>query len=128
MAHACATSKSPRLAAKIALVTISHCSVNLIVALLLAKVVKPDGSEEEEANLHTTHSCQYKQPKTARRNTGFTLPRLVYALESMLCMLSAHCAIGLQTDCMVIVLVPVIEAARLPRECPIALGYGLLPL
>ena len=48
----------------------------------------------------------------------FTLPRLVYAL-------SRHRAIGLQTDCMVIVLAPVVEAARLPRVCPMALGYGL---
>ena len=54
--------------------------------------------------------------------------RLVYALEFMLCMLSRHCAIGLQTDCMVIVLAPVVEAARLPRVCAMALGYGLPPL
>ena len=50
------------------------------------------------------------------------------ALESMLCMLSQHHAIGLQTDCMVAVLAPVVEAARLPRVCPMALGYGLPPL
>ena len=56
------------------------------------------------------------------------LPRLEYALESMLCMLSQHHAIGLQTDCMVAVLAPVVEAARLPRVCPMALGYGLPPL
>ncbi len=31
-------------------------------------------------------------------------------------------------DCMVIVLAPVVEAARLPRVCPVALGYGLPPL
>ena len=36
-----------------------------------------------------------------------------------------HHAIGLQTDCMVIVLAPVVEAAGLPRVCPFALGYGL---
>ena len=35
--------------------------------------------------------------------------------------------IGLQTGCMVTVLVPVVEAARLPRVCPMALGYGLPP-
>ena len=58
----------------------------------------------------------------------YTLPRLVYALEFMMCMLSRHCAIGLQTDCMVIVLAPVVEAARLPRVCPMALGYRLPPL
>ncbi len=46
----------------------------------------------------------------------------------MLCMLSQHHAIGLQTDCMVTVLAPVVEAARLPRVCPMALGYGLPPL
>ena len=43
-------------------------------------------------------------------------------------MLSQHHAIGLQTDCMVTVLAPVVEAARLPRVCPMALGYGLPPL
>ena len=42
-------------------------------------------------------------------------------------MLSQHHAIGLQTGCMVIVLAPVVEAARLPRVCPMALGYGLPP-
>ena len=31
----------------------------------------------------------------------------------MLCMLSQHHTIGLQTDCMVTVLAPVVEAARL---------------
>ena len=66
---------------------------------------------------------------TAALQSGFTLPRLVYALEFMLCMLSRHRAIGLQTDCMVIVLAPMdVEAARLPRVCPMALGYGLPPL
>ena len=40
---------------------------------------------------------------------------------------SQHHAIGLQTGCMVIVLAPVVEAARLPRVCPMALGYGLPP-
>ena len=54
--------------------------------------------------------------------------RTEYALESMLCMLSQHHAIGLQTDCMVIVLAPVFVAARLPRVCPMALGYRLSPL
>ena len=54
-------------------------------------------------------------------------PRLEYALESMFCMPSQHYAIGLQTGCMVIVLAPVVEAARLPRVCPMALGYGLPP-
>ena len=43
-------------------------------------------------------------------------------------MLSQHHAIGLQTDCMVTVLAPVVEAARLPRVCHMALGYGLPPL
>ena len=56
------------------------------------------------------------------------LPRLEYALELVLYMLSQHHAIGLQTDCMVTVLAPVVEAARLPRVCPMALGYGLPPL
>ena len=40
---------------------------------------------------------------------------------------SQHHAIGLQTGCMVIVLARVVEAARLPRVCPMALGYGLPP-
>ena len=40
-------------------------------------------------------------------------------------MLSQHHAIGLQTDCMVTVLAPVVEAARVPCVCPMALGYGL---
>ena len=35
---------------------------------------------------------------------------------------------SLQTGCMVIVLAPVVEAARPPRVCPMALGYGLPPL
>ena len=56
------------------------------------------------------------------------LPRLEYALELVLYMLSQHHAIGLQTDCMVTVLAPVVEAARLPRVCPMALGYDLPPL
>ena len=43
-------------------------------------------------------------------------------------MLSQHYAIGLQTDCMMIVLAPVVEAARLSLVCPMALGYGLPPL
>ena len=55
------------------------------------------------------------------------IPRLEYALESMFCMPSQHHAIALQTGCMVIVLAPVVEAARLPRVCPMALGYGLPP-
>ena len=41
--------------------------------------------------------------------------------------LSQHHAIGLQTGGMVVVLAPVVEAARLPRVCPVALGYGLPP-
>ena len=45
----------------------------------------------------------------------------------MLCVLSQHHAIGLHTDCMVTVLAHVVEAARLPRVCPMALGYGLPP-
>ena len=52
---------------------------------------------------------------------------LEYALELMFCMLSQQYAIGLQTGCMVTVLAPVVEAARLPRVCPMALGYGLPP-
>ena len=52
---------------------------------------------------------------------------MAYALESILCMLSQHYAIGLQTDCMVIVLGPMVEAARVPHECLITLGYGLPP-
>ena len=43
------------------------------------------------------------------------------------CMLSQHHAIGLQTGCMVVLLAPVVEAARVPRVCPMALGYGLPP-
>ena len=39
-------------------------------------------------------------------------------------MLSQHPGIGLQTDGMVAVLGPMVEAARLPRACPMALGYG----
>ena len=50
------------------------------------------------------------------------LPRLVYALESMLYMLSQHHAMGLQTDYMVTVLAPMVEAARLPHVRPMALG------
>ena len=50
------------------------------------------------------------------------IPRLVYALESMLYMLSQHRAIGLQTDYMVTVLAPMVEAARLPHVRPMALG------
>ena len=43
-------------------------------------------------------------------------------------MLPQHHAIGLQTGHMVVcVLAPVVEAARLPRVCPMALGYGLPP-
>ena len=54
----------------------------------------------------------------------------IYALDLMLCMPSQHHAIGLQTDCVVVVPAPVVslEAARLPRACPMALGYGLPPL
>ena len=55
------------------------------------------------------------------------VPRLEYALELMFCMPSHHQSIGLQTGCMMTVLAPVVEAARLPRVCPIALGYGLPP-
>ncbi len=36
-----------------------------------------------------------------------------------------HHALGLQTDCMVAVLNPVIEPARLLRVSPMALSYGL---
>ena len=50
------------------------------------------------------------------------LPRLEYALELVLYMLSQHHAIGLQTDCMVTVLAPVVEAAELPRVCPTSLA------
>ncbi len=55
------------------------------------------------------------------------VPRLQCALKSMFCMPSQHHAIGLQTGCMVTVLAPVVEAARLPHVCPMALGYGLPP-
>ncbi len=45
----------------------------------------------------------------------------------MLCMLSQHHVIGLQTDCMVTMLAPMVEATRVPRVCPqgqgMALGY-----
>ena len=40
-------------------------------------------------------------------------------------MLSQHHAVGLQTGCMVTVLDPVVEAARFPCVCPMALGYVL---
>ena len=62
-----------------------------------------------------------------QRHYTFSVPRLEYALELMFCMPSQHHAIGLQTGCMVTVLAPVVEAARLPRVCPMALGYGLPP-
>ena len=55
------------------------------------------------------------------------VPRLEYALELMFCMPSQHHAIGLQTGCMVTMPAPMVEAARLPRVCPMALGYGLPP-
>ena len=55
------------------------------------------------------------------RSINFVQQR--HALEYLLCMLSLHHAIGLQTDCMMDVLVPVIEAARLPFVCPMDLGY-----
>ena len=61
-----------------------------------------------------------------RAGSGST-HRLEYALELMFCMPSQHHAIGLQTGCMVTVLAPVVEAARLPCVCPMALGYGLPP-
>ena len=54
--------------------------------------------------------------------------RLEYASECMLCMLSQHHAIGLQTDCMVTVLAPMADAAKFPQVCPTGLGYGLPPL
>ena len=55
------------------------------------------------------------------------LPRLEYALELVLYMLSQHHAIGLQTDCMVTVLAPVVEAARL--LCKASLVYrGSMPI
>ena len=53
---------------------------------------------------------------------------LEYASECMLCMLSQHHAIGLQTDCMVTVLAPMAGAAELPQVCPFGLGYGLPPV
>ena len=85
------------------------------------------------------HSLEVKQPHSralssmpeyarASQEGMLTLLRLEYALELVLYMLSQHHAIGLQTDCMVTVLAPVVEAARLPRVCPMALGYGLPPL
>ena len=51
----------------------------------------------------------YTGQKAKRRCLSYTpdLPRLEYALESMLCMLSQHHAIELQTDCMVTMLAPV---------------------
>ena len=54
-------------------------------------------------------------------------PALSMPLELMFCMPSQHHTIGLQTGCMVTVLALVVEAARLPRVCPMALGYGLPP-
>ena len=36
-------------------------------------------------------------------------------------------AIKLQTGCVVIVSAPVVEAAKLPRVCPMASCYGLPP-
>ncbi len=46
----------------------------------------------------------------------------------MLCVLSSHHAMGLQTDCMVAVLAPMAEAARLPHVGPMALGDRMPPL
>ena len=47
--------------------------------------------------------------------------------QSMYCMPSQRYATGLQAGCMVTVLAPVVEAARLPCVCPLTLGYGLPP-
>ncbi len=49
-------------------------------------------------------------------------------LESMLCVLSYHHAIGMQRKCMAALLTPMVEAAKLLHVCPMALGYGVPPL
>ena len=48
---------------------------------------------------------------------------LWYTLRSMVCMLSQHCANGLQSHCMVVVLALMVEAARYPRM-RIHMPYG----
>ena len=66
-------------------------------------------------------------------NSNGSGDRAISALHSLhlprpvLCMLFRHHAIGLQTDCMVAVLAPMVEAARFPHLYPMALGY-VLPL
>ncbi len=52
-------------------------------------------------------------PKTGKMSTTQTLKTLY--------------AIKLQTGCVVIVSAPVVEAAKLPRVCPMASCYGLPP-
>ena len=42
-------------------------------------------------------------------------------------MISQHHVVGLQTGCMMVLLAPVVEAAKFPRVCPMPLGYGLPP-
>ena len=44
----------------------------------------------------------------------------------MQCMVSRHHAVGLQTDCMVVVLVPMVRLID-PHVYTMALGYGLPP-
>ena len=66
-------------------------------------------------------------PPILRNRGDIKVPGLEYPLDLTFCMPSQHHAIGLQTGCMVTVLAPVVEAARLPRVCPMALGYGLPP-
>ena len=58
----------------------------------------------------------------------FTALHSLHLLGPVLCMLFRHHAIGLQTDCMVAVLAPMVEAARFPHLYPMALDYVLPPL
>ena len=99
-----------------------------MLPLQTEEVLSPTNPRRHHATGWVLHRCGGGVWVSWCGDTRFTLPRLVYALESMLCMLSQHRAIGLQADCMMTVLAPMVEAARLPCACPMALGYGLPPL
>ena len=71
--------------------------------------------------MNPTHPTHYAHTAAERVRRGEERRECVEKVHN-------HHAIGLQTDCMVTVLAPVVEAARLPRVCPMALGYGLPPL
>ncbi len=60
-------------------------------------------------------------------NAAF-LVLLMYGMigEFTLCVLPQHSESGLQTECMVAALGPVVDAARLPRVCPVT--HKLPPL